>query len=294
MVKMILKLSLCTGAYALVFAAANAFMPFSDEFKELVFSEPGNPLLLPVISALVCFTIFFMVRHANYTGIKLFLNMVFVLFFVQLFMAQIETLFFGHAFSALTTLDVILIMLAGLLPLLGVIPIMIKFFQNKNAAVNKAEIDVKSILPKLGIIGIIYAGIYMVFGYFVAWQFEELRIFYSGSPEKLSLLGQLANNMKTNPVIYPFQLLRGIMFGIFVVPLINMFNAKKIFIASICLVYSYLGYIFILPNALFPNMVRLGHFLEMISSMLLFGIIVGNILWRVKENKGILNKRIAY
>ena len=50
--------------------------------------------------------------------------------FVQYFMTQIETLFFGSAFSALTTGDFLLIMFAGLVPLLFTVPLAIKFFQN--------------------------------------------------------------------------------------------------------------------------------------------------------------------
>ena len=310
MIRTILKLLLCVMVYAIVFIFSNVIMPFSESFKALGFSESGNPLPLTVISALVCFTVYYVVRHSNYTGIKLFLNLVFVLFFVQLFMAQIETALFGHAFPALTKLDILLIMFAGLLPLLVTVPIMIKFFQNNNAAAVKVpinnqpqglhcdsefldikpspRIDYNSLIIKLCMTGIIYACIYMIFGYFVAWQFEELRIFYSGSPDKLSFFGQLAANIKTSPVIYPFQVLRGVLFGVFVIPLINMTDSKKVFIADICLVYSYLGYIFILPNVLFPDMVRVGHFIEMTSSMLIFGIIVGNILWPLKRPDNII------
>jgi len=277
MIKTFLKLVLSTIVYTVVFTIANAVMPFSRGFKEL--SASGNPMslfFLLGIDVLVCFTIYFIIRHSKYNGKKLFLNIVFVMFFVQLFMAQIETLLFGHAFPVLTKMDVVMIMLAGLLPLFATVPLMVKFFQNKEAVIEKLEINVKSLLIKLGIIGIIYMCVYMIFGYFMAWQFQELRIFYSGSAEKLSFLKQVFSN---EPIIFPFQILRGMLFAIFVMPLKNMIRTKKAFITSICLVYTYLGYIFILPNVLFPDMVRVGHLLEMTSSMLFFGIIVGNILF---------------
>jgi hypothetical protein len=35
----------------------------------------------------------------------------------------------------------------------------------------------------------------------------------------------------------------------------------------------------IIPNVLFPDIVRIGHLIEMASSMFLFGIITGNIVW---------------
>jgi hypothetical protein len=201
-------------------------------------------------------------------------------------MTQIETLFFGDAFPVLTKQDVLLIMLAGLFPLLATIPLLMKFFQNKDVVVEKNEMNLKNIVVKLGIIGVIYLCVYMFFGYFVAWQFEELRLFYTGSTEKLSFWGQMINNMKANPVIFPFQVIRGILFGIFVIPLTYMVkNSKFTFITSICLVYLCTATVLIVPNVLFPDTVRIGHLVEMSSSMLLFGIIVGSILWEGKKQQ---------
>jgi len=210
----------------------------------------------------------------------------FVLFFVQYFMTQIETLFFGHAFIALSKPDIILLMLAGLFPLLGVTALLVKFFQNKDSVYQKGKIKIRDITVKLGIIGIIYLCVYMIFGYFVAWQFEELRLFYSGSSEKLSFLGQMVNNIKTNPIIIPFQILRGILFGMAIIPIKNMLSKNKIvFITSVCMVYLCTAVILIIPNVLFPDIVRIAHLIEMSGSMLLFGIIVGNILYENDKSK---------
>jgi hypothetical protein len=208
--------------------------------------------------------------------------MVFIIFFVVSFLTQIETLYFGAVFPILTQLDILWITLAGLFPLPATVPLAIIFFKNKDqvAVAERKEIPVKSILIKLGMIGVLYVCVYMTFGYFVAWQFEELRVFYSGSPEKLSFGGQLLNNLKINPAIYPFQLLRGILFGACVLPLLDMLRTKAVFITSVCLVYLCTAVVLLIPNVLFPDMVRYGHLLEMTSSMLLFGIIAGSILWK--------------
>ena len=283
--KTFFKLSLSTVVYTIVFILANAFIPFSQGFRDL--GVPNNPygLLFAFITpALVCFTIYYIVKHAQYGGKKLFANIVFVMFFVQLFLVQIETLYFGYVFPALTNLDILFIMIAGLLPLLATVPMMMKFFRNKNAVAETIKIDIISMLKKLGIIGIIYVCVYMIFGYVIAWQFEELRIFYSGSTEKLNFWAQMLNNVKTDPCIFPFQIIRGMLFGAFVIPLLNMFKTKKVFIATVCLIYVYLGVILISPNVLFPDMVRIAHFLECTTSMLLFGKIAGNILWRGKKS----------
>ena len=295
MVKTVFKLILLTIIYTLAFIIANAIMPFSLGFKELgSSSDPIGLLFMLINSGWVCFTIYFIIRHTTYRRKSLFFNLLFIMFFVQCFMTQIETLFFGSAFPVLTKLDIILIMAASLIPLLVIIPLQMKFFINKtentedNPVIVKQPLNIKNVIIKFGIIGVIYLFVYMLFGYFVAWQFTELRLFYTDSTEKLNFFGQLLNNLKTNPIIYPFQIIRGILFAAFVFPLVKMIKENKIaFITSVCLVYLSTAIMLIIPNVLFPDIVRYGHLIEMLTSMLLFGLIVGNILWYKKNNNRI-------
>jgi len=292
-IKTFFKLTLATVLYTVLFMLVNALMPFSQEFKEM--GASGNPaalLFLLISSSWACFAIYFVIKHSNYCGTKLFVILLCVMFFIQYFMTQIETLFFGDAFIHLSKPDIILIMLCGLFPLSGSVALLVKFFQNKNTVCENNKINIKKIIIKLGFIGIIYLCVYMIFGYFVAWQFEELRIFYTGSPEKLSFFGQMVNNIKTNPIIIPFQILRGILFGAAIIPIKYMVDKNKIiFLVSVCLIYLCTAIVLIIPNVLFPDIVRIGHLIEMSISMLLFGIIVGNILWDNKSKKPAHNKR---
>ena len=282
MIKVFLKLFLAVILYSVLFIIANAVLPFSQGFKELGSSgDPTSFLYLIISSFWICFTIYFIIKNTFYSGKKLFINIVLILFFVQGFMTQMETLFFGYAFTALTKLDIILIMAAGLIPLIGTVTLIIRYFPKENIAYEKNNLCIKELFIKLGIIGIIYLCVYMIFGYFVAWQFEDLRIFYTGSPEKLSFFGQMANIAKTNPITFPFQILRGILFGVAVIPILSMVNKnKRIFIISVCLIYLCTAIVLIIPNILFPDIVRIAHLIEMFSSMLLFGIIVGVIMWK--------------
>ena len=287
MVKTFFKLLLATVLYTLLFLLANAILPFSQEFKDL--GSFGNPMALLLIffsNAWACFTIYFIIKHTHYYGVKLFVNTFCVMFFIHYFMTQIETLFFGFAFTVLTVLDIILMMLAGLLALLGATALLVRLFPYSNVEYKNNKLCIKDTMVKLGIIGIVYLCIYMIFGYFVAWQFEDLRLFYTGSTEKLSFWGQIANNIKTNPIIIPFQILRGILFGSAIIPIKNMVNRNKlIFIICVCLIYLCIAIGLIVPNVLFPDIVRIAHLIEMISSMLLFGIIVGIIMWNIESKK---------
>ena len=278
MIKTILKLLVCIIVYTVVFMAANALMPFSQGFKDLSASEDPAGLLLQLINmAWVCFTIYFIVRNANFSGLKLFFFLLGTMFFVQQFMTQIETLLFGFAFPVLKKSDVIMIMLAGLFPLAAVIPLMIKFFKNSSTIPEKPEFSIKKLIPKLAVIGLLYCIIYSLFGFFIAWRFEELRNFYTGLEETLSFGNRIIG---FEPILLIIQMIRGILFGIFIIPLrMIIVKSKKTFIIGVCLVYLCTAAMLVAPNVLMPGMVRIGHLLEMTSSMLLFGIIAGNLLW---------------
>ncbi len=283
MLKTFFKLLLSVIVYTVVFVLANALLPFSSDFKELGASgqSPLSLLFLMINSAWVCFTIYFIIRHTHFKGVRLFLNLLFIFFFVQHFMTQIETLFFGHSFAVLTKLDIIYIMLAGLFPLMATTPLLIKFFKNDAVEAEIEKPNITDTLLRLGLIGVIYLFVYMLFGYFVAWQFEELRVFYSGTATKMGFWEHIFDNLvQTNPVIFPFQIVRGILFGLFILPLRNMINQKKTFVTSVSLVYLGTAILLIIPNVLFPDTVRLAHLLEMTTSMLLFGVIVGILLWK--------------
>ena len=279
MIKTVLKVLLAIIIYTIVFILANVLMPFSPGFKEMgASSDPMGIIFILVNSVWVIFTLYFIIRHAGFRGRKLFFSLFGVMFFILSFMTQIETLLFIEAFPMLIRLDAVLIMLTGLFPLSAAIALLIKFFSKADTIISdKVEIKLKNVLLKLGCIGIIYLCIYMLFGYFIAWQFEELRVFYSGSPVKLGFFQQVFSN---SPGMISFQVLRGILFGLFIIPIRLMITKSKIaFIIGVCLVYSCTAIMLIIPNVLFPDIVRHAHFLEMISSMLLFGIIVGNFLW---------------
>jgi hypothetical protein len=163
---------------------------------------------------------------------------------------------------------------------MAAIPLLIIFFNNRNFSVKTTQISYRNMILKLGIAGIIYLCVYMVFGYFVAWQFEDLRIFYSGNSEKLSFFRQMHQNFAANKIIFPFQIVRGILFGVFIIPLRTMINKKEVFLTGVCLLSLCTAVMLIIPNALFPDTVRFAHLLEMVSSMLLFGVIAGNLIWK--------------
>ena len=257
--------------YTIVYIIANVVLPFSQELMEA--NSSINPLsmiiFMPVKSTWICFTLYFIIKNTFLNGKKLFLNLLLVMFFIS-FTQHIDTLFIRSAFPFMT-IDIITLILSGLFPLLATIPLLVYFFQNKNnIIIDKKGFNFKKLIIKFGIVGIIYLFIYFLFGLFIIWRIEEFRAFY----------GSIENNLI---VIIPFQLLRGILFCAFILPLKNMVKTKKIFLICICMVYLSLAIDLVIPNAILPNSIRIAHLVEMTISMILFGIIVGNIMWESKK-----------
>ena len=121
--------------------------------------------------------------------------------------------------------------------------------------------------------------IYFLFGYFVAWQFSDVREFYSGTTEKQTFISLMIGNFQNSNVV-TFQFLRGILFSTFILPIVFMFKDKnKQLLISLVLVYLSTAIVLIIPNFLFPETVRWAHFIEMMTSMTAFAVITW-LVWK--------------
>ena len=276
--KFILKFMLLTFSYTVVNAVVFALLPFSVNFKTASLSQNAAPYGMVFTTVSTVWTVgticFIRVNSAKKTRAYL-LAAVGSVFFVQSFMTQIETLFFGHAFTTLSRCDTFLIVLAGAFPVFvaGMLAMVLfkRFDEQKLPKLNWGKFGVIAVLN-----GLIYMVVYFIFGYFVAWQSPELRLFYSGSTEMISFSEKLLDNFRTSPVIYPFQWMRGVLFTFSVLPLLRMrWKHKYDYFVGVVLVFLCAAVVLVIPNFLFPDAVRWTHFVEMFGSMLLFGVLTG-------------------
>jgi hypothetical protein len=134
-------------------------------------------------------------------------------------------------------------------------------------------------------LSVLYMIIYFVFGYYVAWQFQELRLFYSGSTELHGFFKQLGYTIHTKSLILPFQILRGFLFVLMGMPIVYYLKGnKKEKILALVFIYSIMPSIqLIIDNPFMPAEVRVAHFLEVSSSNGLFGLIVGIMSVRIND-----------
>lgn len=289
MLKKLLKCIALIFIYIALNSISFSLLPFSEDFKTQNMAK--GPSALPFVLISTCWIIFTMVYIINNCmteGLKLILYTIWIIFFVNTAMTQIETLFFGEAFRGLIKEDILMICLANLIPITLTGAIAGLIFKRKNnydkVEEHRSRIDIKKSIITVLFIGFIYVIIYFTFGYFVAWKCEMLRVFYSGFSLDSGFIEKLISNWRDNAIIYPFQYIRGILFACSGLALLNMkWKHKYDFIVSLSLVYLCTAIQLIVPNFLFPDEVRLAHFFEMFSSMLLFGIITSVLLWKCRD-----------
>jgi hypothetical protein len=133
---------------------------------------------------------------------------------------------------------------------------------------------------RLATIGVIYVALYFTFGYFVAWQNPALRRYYGGT-DPGSFLASVGQNWVNNSWIFPLQFARGILWVLFLLPLIRRFGRSRLetglAMALFCAVWC-LQLLF--PNPYMPASIRWSHLIETLGSNLIFGFVVG---WLMSE-----------
>lgn len=205
----------------------------------------------------------------------------FILFWgIQYFMTQIETLYF-NASVKMPLAELIKNVSFGAIytAIFSLIAVLIlgKFKKETNFQYNnhKIKVSIVNIIPNMIILSLIYVIIYFIFGYFVAWQFADLRYYYTGSTHIVNIVQHMSNQFRQDPVLILFQFFRGFLWSILAVIIINSLDIQNrlIYITTGLLFSILITTPLIFSNAYMPTSVRIGHSFELSTSMLIFGII---------------------
>jgi hypothetical protein len=250
-------------------------------------SRAGQALfLVSMINALV---LSYPILRSRWHGLKLIGTVILVQFGVETFMAQIETLYFNSAVQ-MGMAELVGIVAAGALRALIFAPLAVFIFGKMKKSVQleekKAAVKLSEWGKRFAALAVFYVIVYFVFGYFVAWQWAETRLFYSGTTAIKPFLTHFWDLFRTDPVILPFQLLRGALWTALAAVIVRMMKAKR-WEASLAVALMFAGLlssgIGLFPNPYMPPLVRQSHFFELLSSMLVFGGIAG---WVMHSKEG--------
>jgi hypothetical protein len=250
-------------------------------------SAAGSALFL--VSAINALALSYPILRSRWHGFKLIGVVFLVQFGVETFLTQIESLYFNQALQ-IEASEMIGLVSAGAVRALIFAPLAVWFlgrikrreqFEEKTSAMNNP-----AWVWRFAGLTILYPIVYFLFGYYVAWQWEETRLFYSGTRDILPLVTHFRGAFASDPYFVPFQLMRGALWTAFAMLIVNMMSAKR-WESALAVALIFAGTlssgIGLFPNPYMPPMVRQSHFYELMSSMLLFGAIAGWTLHRKKQ-----------
>jgi hypothetical protein len=217
-------------------------------------------------------------HRSSFKGLKLWAQLLVISFGVQVFETQIETAYFISAFPLLHgNFEVYhLMILRGLITsflFTLLLTLITGGLSGKPRGTASFLVDTDHAIKTSAWLAIVYIVLYMLFGYFVAWQSQELRLFYGGPTVLNSFVDQWATTLMGKPKLPVFQYFRGVIWILCLIPLFKSFTGKRV--ELVILSALALG---LLPtaqlafaNPLMPAGVSYFHFWEVSISTGIFG-----------------------
>ncbi len=261
--------------FSILFVLPNVFIPLHVKMEN---PPEYNALRLFLLLLTDLCIILYLIKRLDLWGMKLFLVVIIVFWGLQTFMTQLETWYFREAMPAITNGELGNLFLRPLITTLTFVPLAMWVLGRWKPQRNASEPQIPVSLNWKKIVGLsfAYVAIYFTFGYFVAWQFEEVRIFYSGTAEDAGFIGQMKQTLQTRSSILLFQLLRGFLWIIIGLPILLYLKGTKSGKVIACVfLYSLPAVQLIVDNPFMPQQVRIAHLLEVATSNGLFGLLIG-------------------
>ena len=266
-------------AFILSLIVANVISPIPqfimEHRPEMGFMSEGNAMLFN--GAINATILVWAARRSSLWGFALAGGLFILSFFAQVFQTQIETAYFLNAFPLLHgNFEAYRLILRGaitsaLFALL--VTLIVGRFSRKRDAEASFTVHADQFLKAGAWLGAVYFLLYILFGYYVAWQSQELRVFYGGPAALNSFADQILTTLMSKPEMPFFQYARGILWIACLIPLFKSFTGRRF--ELIALSALALG---LLPtaqlafaNPLMPAGVSLYHFWEVSISTAIFG-----------------------
>ena len=245
-------------------------------------AQQAASLLRPLLAYtfLVSVVTAWIIQRSRWRGLQLIAALVFTFYGLMTFISQIESIAYLRAKMPPGLIQNLFVMGAVVailfVPLAVLIMGKIRGPEQPHA---ERVLTVKSQVARFGILAIVYMVLYYLFGYYVAWQNPDGRLYYSGTTELKSLYQIMRSTVTGTPWMLPFQFGRGVLWALFAYPVVRMLNTRRIETAGIiAALFGVWSFALLMPNPLMPASVAHSHFWETLWSDLLLGAIVGWVL----------------
>jgi hypothetical protein len=253
--------------------------------------SPAESAVILQVSLLVCLlnsiVIGYLVLGSRWSGWKLAGALAFVLFGVVTFMSQIETAVFVRNLPPGFLPRFVAF---GLVFALVIAPLAVLILGKRRGPgphddSPQPQLTTTQWITKLSLIAIVYVFLYFSFGYFIAWRNPAVRAYYGGE-DPGSFFSQMLSVVRNTPWLVPLQILRGLLWTAFAIPIIRMMKGHWWNAAlGVALTFSVvMNSQLLLPNPLMPYEVRMSHLLETATSNFIFAIVL---VWLLTGSAGV-------
>ena len=244
--------------------------------------------------AVVCFlhvlVLYIFVCNSRWYGINLIITIFFLVYIIQFFLSIIEAMWFNNSLNMPVSGQKFL-MLSGLILSLIFSPLFVWISDKMKSREEKAILGInwfellslESGIKIIVLIVVVYPMLYNLAGYFIAWQFESVRLFYTDSTDIKPFGAMLIENLRSG--LYFFQIPRGLIWVLLALPVYysveGTYIRKGIMIGL--LFATLMNAQHLLPNPYFPTAVSLAHFIETYLSNFIWGFSIAWLLnWHPK------------
>ncbi len=257
----------------------NAVLPVSRAITAAV-PESGflsTPLALLFNGAINGLILVWAGRRSTFKGFILWMQLLALSFGMQVFLTQIETGYFLSAFPLLQgNFEVYSFIFRGFITsalFTLLVTLLVGGFTKKLRSPATFSVTCDGAVKAGAWLPAIYIILYMLFGYFVAWQSQELRLFYGGPKELNPFFEQWGKTLMSHPDFLVFEYFRGVLWILCIIPSFKGFTGNRLEIVILSAIAMGL-----LPtaqlafaNPLMPATVTTYHFIETSISTGIFG-----------------------
>jgi hypothetical protein len=252
-------------------------------------------LFVCLINSLVITALIWTTRR--YTGLLKGTVLILYCFVIQFLLTQMETFFFAESIN-ITAAQIVSILVSGFVVASVSIPLGILVSNKLTKPIADTPLMLEFtgrsgwVIPMIVLVCLGYPVLYFVFGYYVAWQNEALRIFYTQSSEIKPFFSQLINSLSEG--IYFFQILRAIIWVAISIPVILMLQHLRLLQYLLVGLLSALlpSILLFLPNPYMPAEIAMSHFVETSISNFLWGVSITVVVNKYLVLKGMTASRV--
>ncbi|GHT06079.1 hypothetical protein FACS189423_10880 [Bacteroidia bacterium] len=219
----------------------------------------------------ISLTVFYVTQKSHATPLHTALSLSFSLFFIYALMTQIEALLWENVSVSSDTAAVLFLITGHAIPVIVAVLIGIKLFGNDSKPSRYSrepkKFTILEVIVKLLLTAFFYMLIYFAFGYFVSGQMGAFYVLDA-------------------PQAYLIEFGRGLLYGIFAFPVINIFRKKSFpMLLSLVLLLETPAIYRLVPNCLFPNTVRTGDLWQTAGILFLFALATWLVFDKIKIYK---------